>query len=190
MTADQHTRMPNAPNHGRVGGAENWRCLVITPAQCVEARKLLGWSRDRLAPRSGISAATLSGFENGRTDLHPEARAALRRLLTRAGIEFTDGGEPGVRLREREARIALRTGRTRSRVTIILDELVRTGALISFRTNFDDRGSIWVPTVSIQVAETADLPSVLEQIDKALRPLGVAEITLETRARSPDGGQP
>ena len=44
---------------------------------------------------------------------------------------------------------------------MILDELVREGALVGFRTNFDDRGLIWVPTVSIQVAETADLPSVL-----------------------------
>ena len=75
-------------------------------------------------------------------------------------------------------------------MTTILDDLVRKGALISFRTNFDDRSSIWVPTVSIQVAETADLPSVLEEVDKALRPLGVAEIIVETRARSPDGGQP
>ncbi len=163
---------------------------MITPAQCLEARKLLKWSRDRLAPRCGISAATLGEFENGRTDLHPEARAALRHLLARAGIMFTDHGEPGVRLREREARLALRTGRTRSQVTAILDDLVREGALVGFRTNFDDRGPVWVPTVSIRVAETADLPSVLEELDKALRPLGVAEIIVETRVRSPDGGQP
>ncbi len=163
---------------------------MITPAQCKEARKLLKWSRDRLAPRCGISAATLGGFENGRTDLRPEAKRALRRILARAGIEFNTGDEPGVRLREREARLALRTGRTRGRVIAILDELVREGALVGFRTNFDDRGLIWVPTVSIQVAETADLPSVLEQVDKALRPLGVAEITVETRARVLDGGQP
>ncbi len=163
---------------------------MVTPAQCLEARKLLKWSRDRLAPRCGISAAALSAFEAGTTDLRPEARRALRSVLAKAGVEFDTTDEPGVRLREREARIALRTGRTRSRVTIILDELVRKGALIGFRTNFDDRGSIWVPTVSIRVADTADLPSVLDEIDKALRPLGVAEILVETRARSPNGGQP
>jgi transcriptional regulator with XRE-family HTH domain len=181
--------MPDGLNHGRVREATNWIRVVITPAQCLEARKLLKWSRDRLAPRCGISAATLGEFENGRTGLHPAARAALRRLLAKAGIEFTDRGEAGVRLREREARLALRTGRTRGRVTSILDGLVRKRALISYRTNFNDRGSIWVPTVSIQVAETADLATVLEEVDKALRPLGVAEIIVETRARSSDGGQ-
>lgn len=137
---------------------------MVTPAQCLEARKLLKWSRDRLAPRCGISAATLSAFESGRTDLYPEAVSALRRVLQRAGVEFETGGMPGVRLREREARLALRTGRTRGRVAVILDELVREGALVGFRTNFDDRNPVWVPTVSIQVLETADLAAVLEQI--------------------------
>ncbi len=63
---------------------------MITPAQCLEARKLLGWSRDRLAPRCGMSASTLREFENGRTSLQPKARAALKRALARAGVELTN----------------------------------------------------------------------------------------------------
>jgi transcriptional regulator with XRE-family HTH domain len=163
---------------------------VITPAQCLEARKLLKWSRDRLAPRCGIAAATLGAFESGRTGLQPEARKVIKRVLTRAGIEFTTGDDPGVRLREREARLALQTGRTRNLVTAILDELVREGALVGFRTNFDDRSPVWVPTVSIQVPDTADLAAVLEQVEKALRPLGVAEVILQVRAHDPYRDQP
>ncbi len=162
---------------------------MITPAQCLEARNLLKWSRDRLAPRCGISAVTLGSFEAGRTDLHPETRKALRRALTRAGIEFDTGHEPGVRLREREARLALRTRRTQDQVSAMLDELVREGPLVGFRTNFDGCGPVWVPTVSIQVRETADLAAVLAQVEKVLRPLGVAEVTLQVRALNPDRGQ-
>jgi transcriptional regulator with XRE-family HTH domain len=160
---------------------------VITPVQCREARKLLRWSRDRLAPRCGISAATLSAFESGTTDLRPEVRRVLRGVLAKAGIEFDTADEPGVRLREREARLALRRGRTRSQVTAILDELVREGALVGFRTNFDDRGPVWVPTASIRVLETADLGAVLERVERALRPLGVAEVLLQVQAHNPDG---
>ena len=163
---------------------------MVTPVQCFEARRLLQWSRDRLAPRCGISAATLGEFENGRTDLRPEAKRALTRVLARAGIEFNTGAEPGVRLREREARLALRRGQTRGRVTAILDELVRRGTLVSFRTNFDDRGPVWVPTVSIQVREAADLAAVLAQVEKALRPLGVAEVILQVGAPNPDRCHP
>ena len=163
---------------------------MITPTQCLEARKLLKWPRDRLAPRCGISAVTLGAFEAGRTELHPETRKALRRILARAGIEFDTGDEPSVRLREREARLALRTGRTRGRVIAILDDLVREGSLVGFRTNFDDRGIVWVPRVSIEVPETADLAAVLEQVERALRPLGVAEVILQVGAPNPDRGQP
>ncbi len=104
MTADQHTRMPNAPNHGRVAGAGNWRRDVITPAQSLEARKLLGWSRDRLAPRCGMPAERLRLFEIGGWDLPPEDHIAIRRTLEAVGVEFTNGGELGVRLKRSSPR--------------------------------------------------------------------------------------
>lgn len=128
---------------------------MITPAQCLEARKLLKWSRDRPAPRCGISAAALSAFEAGTTHLRPEVRRALRRVLSQAGIEFNTGDEQGVKLRDREARLALRTGRTRGQGTAILDELVRERALVGFRTNFDDRGPVWVPRARTEIPELA-----------------------------------
>ena len=73
---------------------------MITPAQCIEARTLLNWSRARLAPRCGVSADTLRGFELGRFVPRPAKLAAIQRGLEDAGVEFTKGGEPGVKLRK------------------------------------------------------------------------------------------
>ncbi len=76
---------------------------MITPAQCLEARKLLGWSRDRLAPRCGTSAFTLDRLENGEQTPPSEPLAAIQPTLEEARIEFTNG-EPDVRLRKQETR--------------------------------------------------------------------------------------
>ncbi len=73
---------------------------MITPAQCLEARKLLKWSRDRLAPRCGMPAERLRLFEIGGWDLPPEDHIAIRRTLEAAGVEFTNGDQSGVRLRK------------------------------------------------------------------------------------------
>ena len=77
---------------------------VITPAQCREARSLLGWPRDQFAARSGVLFASLGKFERGAIPLRPEAHVALRAALEAAGIEFTDDGEPGVKLKRSSPR--------------------------------------------------------------------------------------
>jgi hypothetical protein len=59
--------------------------LMITPAQCIEARKLLGWVPERLAPRCGFSHSLLRHFEAGERPLYPERQAALRSALEEAG---------------------------------------------------------------------------------------------------------
>ena len=75
---------------------------MITPAQCLAARNLLKWSRDRLAPQCGMPAERLRLFEIGGWDLPPEDHIAIRRTLETAGVEFTNnGGEPGVTLKIR-----------------------------------------------------------------------------------------
>jgi transcriptional regulator with XRE-family HTH domain len=85
--------------------AEGWRRpeeglpRVITPAQCLEARKLLKWSRDRLAPRCELSLDTLRRFETGAKELRPDDLASLQHALEVAGVEFTNGRETGVRLK-------------------------------------------------------------------------------------------
>jgi ribosome-binding protein aMBF1 (putative translation factor) len=69
--------------------------VSITSAECKAARALLGWSRTRLAARADdISETTIRTFEDGRRPA-AEKIAAIRRALEEAGIEFTNGGEPG-----------------------------------------------------------------------------------------------
>ncbi len=76
----------------------------MTPAQCFEARKLLKWSRDRQASRCELTATTLRLFEIGSRNLSAEDLAALKEALEEAGVEFTNGGEPGVKLKRSSPR--------------------------------------------------------------------------------------
>ena len=73
----------------------------MTPDQSMEARKLLKWSRDRLAPRCGMPAERLRQFEIGACLLTGIDDDALKSALEAAGVEFIsgNGGRLGVRLR-------------------------------------------------------------------------------------------
>jgi transcriptional regulator with XRE-family HTH domain len=75
---------------------------VITGAQIREARKLLGWTRAELAVRSfGVSSHTIESAERKRNRIAPtDAQlASICRALETGGIEFTNGDEPGVKLK-------------------------------------------------------------------------------------------
>ncbi|MFT8243970.1 helix-turn-helix domain-containing protein [Roseomonas sp. BN140053] len=76
----------------------------MTPEQCREARKLLGWTIQRAGVRSGISGLTVRQFESGRRQTREANVAAIRTALEAAGVEFIpENGGGGVRLRERAA---------------------------------------------------------------------------------------
>ncbi|WP_454916520.1 transcriptional regulator [Xanthobacter sediminis] len=64
------------------------------------ARAILGWTRTDLAARAGVSAATVKVVETDTDGLPALAptRAQFVRVLERAGIAFTTGSAPGVRL--------------------------------------------------------------------------------------------
>jgi hypothetical protein len=70
---------------------------MITGPQCFEARTLLKWSRDRLAPLAGLTVMSLRDFEIGRRDLDSEVRESLRLLLEQAGVQFTSDGDVKLR---------------------------------------------------------------------------------------------
>jgi hypothetical protein len=79
---------------------------TLTPAQCREARTLLGWSRCQLAAASGLGEYAVVTYElYGRM---PDAKRGLngavrmqviRATLEAAGVELTNGEAPGVRRR-------------------------------------------------------------------------------------------
>ncbi len=76
---------------------------MITPGQCLEARKLLNWTRERLGAHAGVSYGTVWKFEvTCKPPQDPRYVAAIQQALEEAGVEFIPeiGGGPGVRLRK------------------------------------------------------------------------------------------
>jgi transcriptional regulator with XRE-family HTH domain len=74
---------------------------VITGAQIRAARKLLGWSANELARRTGMQASTVHRSEcvNGEPPITTQHATVIRQALEKAGVEFTNGDEPGVKLK-------------------------------------------------------------------------------------------
>jgi transcriptional regulator with XRE-family HTH domain len=65
---------------------------MITGSQIRAARKLLGWTPYRLAPRAGMGHTLLRQFEAGERALDGESAARLKAALEDAGVIFTVGG--------------------------------------------------------------------------------------------------
>lgn len=67
--------------------------------QCKMARAALGLGVRELAELAQASPDTIARLERGET-LRENTVAAIRRALESAGVEFTNGDEPGVKLRK------------------------------------------------------------------------------------------
>ena len=74
---------------------------MMTAAQCRGARAMLGWSRERLAEAAMISVRTIVDFERDAREPRHATLDVLQRAFEAAGVEFTNGGEPGVKLKRR-----------------------------------------------------------------------------------------
>ncbi len=77
---------------------------MITIKQIRAARALLGWSQEELAVKSGVSYPTIARIEaaDGKIGGRPDTAAKIISALELAGVEFTNGGQPGVRLNRQE----------------------------------------------------------------------------------------
>jgi predicted transcriptional regulator len=73
---------------------------VITSELIRAARALLRWEQRQLADASAVSLPTVKRLEAkpGSLAAHASTVAALVKALEAAGIEFTNGERPGVRL--------------------------------------------------------------------------------------------
>ena len=62
---------------------------------------MLRWEQEQVASAAGVSAATISRLEGlaGEMDARLGTLRRIQRALEAAGIEFTNGDAPGVRLR-------------------------------------------------------------------------------------------
>lgn len=74
--------------------------IKLSPAQSRAARGLLDWSQTRLASQANLSESTIRDFEKGRRVPSVNNLAAIRSALEAAGVEFTSGDEPGVKLKK------------------------------------------------------------------------------------------
>ena len=72
----------------------------MMPTQCRAARALLNWTQAELAEKAAVAKQTLTDFERGARQPYPRTLADIRAALERAGIEFTNGDSPGVRLKK------------------------------------------------------------------------------------------
>ena len=79
--------------------------VMLTPAQLLAARAMVGWSREDLATASGTSRAAIQNFETMGSDSKQGTVAKWRRALEAVGVVFIDSGAqsltggPGVRLK-------------------------------------------------------------------------------------------
>jgi transcriptional regulator with XRE-family HTH domain len=71
--------------------------MILLPVQCRMARAALGLGVRELAASAKVSIDTVARFERG-DELKERTIDALQRALEAAGVEFTNGEQPGVRL--------------------------------------------------------------------------------------------
>ena len=87
--------------------------MIFFPVQCRMARAALGLGVRELAAAAKVSVDTVARFERG-DELKERTIDALQRALEAAGVEFTNGDQPGVRL-TKAAYSALGTARQRAK---------------------------------------------------------------------------
>lgn len=75
--------------------------MKIGGRQLAAARTLLGWSQDRLAEAADLSRQALLRWENDQTAPHESTIQRVVQVIEAAGVEFTNGDQPGVRFKKR-----------------------------------------------------------------------------------------
>ena len=73
----------------------------MTPAQCRSARMLAGLSQAELAGVAVVPATLITDYETGVGMPEPSDLEAIQSALESAGVIFTNGDAPSVKLRNR-----------------------------------------------------------------------------------------
>jgi len=71
---------------------------AFTAGLCRAARALLGWSQEDLEKAARVAKKTIADFEREARLPLPRTLAAMKDAQEAAGVEFTNGNAPGVRL--------------------------------------------------------------------------------------------
>ena len=73
--------------------------MKITGRQLAAARSLLGWSQDHLAVAAGVTKQTIMRWETEQHEPRETTVAEVIKVIEDRGVEFTNGGAPGVRFK-------------------------------------------------------------------------------------------
>jgi transcriptional regulator with XRE-family HTH domain len=94
--------------------------MSFTPAQCRAARALLGWSQAQLSAASGVATKTVADFEREERTPYERTLNDIRTALDAAGVEFTNGAQPGVKTKpwQRGDKVRLRGASQRHSSTL------------------------------------------------------------------------
>jgi hypothetical protein len=74
------------------------RQVEMTPAQCRAARGLLDWIQAKPAEAARLAVSTVVRFERSGRAAPVGAIQVMQLAFEAAGVEFTNGDEPGVKL--------------------------------------------------------------------------------------------
>ena len=72
--------------------------MSFSPTQCRAARAILSWSQADLAYESKVATKTIADYERGDRTPYERTIADIRAALEAAGVQFSNGDHPGVRL--------------------------------------------------------------------------------------------
>lgn len=75
--------------------------MKILGRQVAAARSLLGWSQDQLAAAADVGKQAIARWELGQTTPHESTVRRIVQAIEDRGVEFTNGGQPGVRYKTR-----------------------------------------------------------------------------------------
>ena len=73
--------------------------MRITGRQLAAARSLLNWSQGQLALAADVDKQTIQNWESGRHLPREETINRVRKAIEDRGVEFLNGGQPGVRMK-------------------------------------------------------------------------------------------
>ena len=80
--------------------------MKISGRQVAAARGLLNWSQDQLALAADVTKHTIMRWETG---VHEPRESTMRQVIQAIedrGVEFTNGGQPGVRFKAKQGAAA------------------------------------------------------------------------------------
>ena len=107
--------------YGPFAGQSQMKNHWLSGGQIRAARALLRWSTEELARQASLGLNTIKRAEakDGKTSLTAANELAIRRACEAAGVEFTNGDQPGVRLtKTATAGSAERTGASKPTVVV------------------------------------------------------------------------